>query len=189
MGATISSTNLISNSLATRADEIRIAFTEHKQELTWLAEFLVGDETVASACMIDAYSIARTADDVADEWREYLPREATICSTLQIERARIAQLASAYERCACVHREHAALSREMVQFLLLECDAIQNRLDVLCRFVLVLCGVEQRSFADAALLLGITQHAVQNAYCAALKLVELVWCEVLLESHGAAISN
>jgi hypothetical protein len=34
------------------ADETRTAFTQHKKELTWVAEFLTGDEVMASACVV-----------------------------------------------------------------------------------------------------------------------------------------
>jgi hypothetical protein len=69
---------------------------------------------------------------------------------------------------------HAAFSRYLKaeanpsilrvrQFGARESDAIRHKLDVLCRFVLILCGVEQRPPCEAALLLGISKHAVDVA--------------------------
>jgi DNA-directed RNA polymerase specialized sigma24 family protein len=72
----------------------------------------------------------------------------------------------------------------MIEFVASESGAIRNRLDVLSRFVLILCGVEQRPSCEAARLLGISKHAVDVAYCAALDSLEVIWCEAILESGG-----
>jgi len=48
--------------------------------------------------------------------------------------------------------------------------------------VLILCGIEQRPVCEAALLLGISKHAVDVAYCAALDSLEVIQCQKILES-------
>ena len=68
----------------------------------------------------------------------------------------------------------------MLEFVASESDAIRHQLDVLCRFVLILCGVEQRPLSEAALLLGISTHAVEVAYCAALEWLEVIRCQAIL---------
>jgi DNA-directed RNA polymerase specialized sigma24 family protein len=65
-----------------------------------------------------------------------------------------------------------------------ESDVIRLRLDSLCRFVLVLCGFEQRSTGEAALLLGISKHAVEAAYGSALESLEVIYCQAVLASCG-----
>lgn len=82
----------------------------------------------------------------------------------------------------CIHGHHAPLSQDMVGFVGSEFLAVRHQLDVLCRFVLILCGVEQRSSDGAALLLGISKRAVTAAYCAALDSLEVIWCHAILVS-------
>ena len=62
------------------ADEVRAAFTEHREELAWLAGFLTGDEMAATACVIDASTFAEGENSKDQEWLWPWPREATICS-------------------------------------------------------------------------------------------------------------
>lgn len=47
MAAIITSGTITTSSAVARAEEIRTAFIENKQALTWLAEFLIGDEIIA----------------------------------------------------------------------------------------------------------------------------------------------
>ena len=74
----------------------------------------------------------------------------------------------------------------MIGFVANESNAIRHNLDVLCRFVLILCGVEQRSSSEAALLLEISQHAVEVAYCAAVEALEVIRCQVIFEAGAYA---
>ncbi len=166
------------------ADEIRTAFTQHKQELAWLAVFLTGNEIMASACVIDARTRTENRNAVSEEWFWTWPRETTIRSALDLERVRIDQLASVYERRDRIHCQHASLSAGTAELLVIEFDAVQLRLDVLCRFVLILCGVEERSVTETAQLLGISKHAVEGAYCAALESLEVIYSQFILESYG-----
>ena len=173
------------------ADEVRAAFTEHREELAWLAGFLTGDEMVATACVIDASTLTEGENGKDQEWLWPWPREATICSALDVQRVRIAQLSSVYDRCCdCVYGEHAALPLEMLEFLIRESDLIRVRLDTICRFVLVLCGIENRRSREVALLLGISEHAVEAAYCAAIQFLDVVRSQAIVDSYGhAAVYN
>lgn len=166
------------------ADEVRTAFTQHKQELTWLAEFLTGDETMASACVVDACTRSESRNEISEEWFWVWMRETTIRSALDLERVRIDQLASVYERRDRIHCQHASLSAGTAELLVIEFDAVQLRIDVLCRFVLMLCGVEERSVTETAQLLGISKRAVEGAYCAALDALEVIYSQSILESYG-----
>ena len=184
MAAITTTETVTTSSRITRAEEIRTAFIENNQALTWLAEFLTGDEMIASACVIDACNLTQCEYEIGQEWFCAWPRNATIHSALDIQRSRISQLSPVYDRGGCVHKHHAPLSQDMIGFVASESDAIRHGLDVLCRFVLILCGVERRPPCEAALLLGISKHAVDVAYCAALDSLEVIWCQAILESGG-----
>jgi hypothetical protein len=140
---------------------------ENNQALKWLAEFLTGDEMIASACVIDACNLTERAYEIGQERFWTCPCNANIHSALDIERSRIAQLFPVYDSGFCIH-EHAPASQDMIGFAASDSDAIRHNLDVLCRFVLILCGVEQRPPCEAALLLRISKHAVDVACCATL---------------------
>ena len=183
--AAITTTETVTTSLRiASAEEIRTAFIENQQALTWLAEFLTGDEMIASACVIDACNLTQRQYEIGQEWSWAWPRNATIHSALDIQRSWISQLSPVYDRGGCIHEHHAPLSQDMIGFLASESDVIRHKLDVLCRFVLILCGVEERSPCEAARLLGISKHAVDVAYCAALDSLEVIWCQTVLESCG-----
>lgn len=166
------------------AEEIRSAFIENNQALTWLAEFLIGDKMIASACVIDACTLMERVYEIGQEWLWTWQRDATIHFALDIQRSRIAQLSPVYDHGGGIHKHHAPLSQDMIGFVASESDAIRHKLDVLCRFVLILCGVEQRPPGEAALLLGISKHAVDIAYCAALEFLEIIRCQAILEASG-----
>ena len=182
MAAIIPSGTIASRSRIAGAEEIRTAFIEDNQALTWLAEFLIGDELIASACVIDACSLTEREYGMGQESFWTWPRNATIHSALDIQRSRIAQLSPAYDHGGCIHEHHFPLSQDMIACVASESDAIRHKLDVLCRFVLILCGIEQRPVGEAALLLGISKHAVDVAYCAALDSLEVIQCQRILES-------
>jgi len=170
------------------ADEIRAAFTEHREELAWLAGFLSGDEMVAAACIIDARKLAQNEGKVVQEWLWTSARDATIRSALDVQRVRIAQLSSAYDHYRCIYEQHAALPLDIdtLEFLVRESDEIRLRLDSICRFVLVLCGIENRGSQQVARLLGISEHAVEAAYCAALQSLDVIRSQAIVESYGYA---
>lgn len=180
-------TSGIANSPGTSSGEaIPTPFAERHQELTWLAEFLTGDTVMASACLIDANTLTGGENGKYQEWLWPCPREATIRSALDVQQVRIAQLSSLYDRCDCVYREHTGLPLEMLEFLVRESDLIRVRLDTICRFVLVLCGIASRSSREVALLLGISEHAVETAYSAALQSLDVIRSQALIEAYGYA---
>jgi hypothetical protein len=190
MAAIITSGTITTSSGIAGAEEIRAAFIENNQALTRLAEFLTGDEMVASACVIDACNLTDREYEIGQKWSWTWPRNATIHSAFDIQRSRIAQLSPVYDHGGCIHEHHAPLSLDMIGFVASESDVIRHKLDVLCRFVLILCGVEQRPPGEAAQLLGISKHAVDVAYCAALDSLEVFWCQAILESGGCfAMTN
>ena len=184
---TTSERNATSSGIAT-AEEIRSAFAEHKQELTWLAEFLTNDELMASACLADAGNLSKSSnkeDEVCQEWARSWPREATIRSAVDFKRMRIAELSCAYEGEAC-GQQHFPLALDTIELVVRESEFLRLRLDSLCRFALILCGFEQHSAVEAARLLGISKRAVEGAYGTALESLEVIQCQAVLESYGCA---
>jgi DNA-directed RNA polymerase specialized sigma24 family protein len=162
-------------------EDIRATFISHRKELTWLAEFLTDNDEVAEACVIDASVIAAAQSVVFQAYLWRWTRLAIISSTVEIQESRITQLASFYERRSCVHREHPQLADDSIEFLVAKSDVFQSRLDVLCRFALIMRGVEKCSSSEAARLLRISRHAVESAYCAAIEWLEIIHCQMLID--------
>ena len=71
-------------------------FSQHREELEWLANFLTGDETIAAACLVDACALAESENLGFDEWLPKCACLATIRSAVQIQQRRIVQLSFAY---------------------------------------------------------------------------------------------
>jgi len=159
--------------------EIGNVFTHYRDELEWVANFLTGDKNVATACVIDACALAESETPDFQEWPLEWARVGTIGSAVQIQQQRIAQLSSAYMVRPCIHRGHAALSADSVEIVIEESSALIMKMDVLCRCALVICGLEQRSTHEAALMLGVDQCSVEGAYCAAIHFLEVLGCEQL----------
>ncbi len=171
-------------------ESIGRVFNQHREELEWLANFLTGDELIAAACVIDASALAESENPGFQEWLSEWTCLATIRSAVQIEQRRIAQLASAYKQRPCMHGGHTALSSDWREILVEESNVLIARLDVLCRFALVICGLEKRSAHEAALLLGVDPTSVEGAYCTAMKFLEVIGCEQFQRQNDfAAICN
>ncbi len=151
---------------ATR-DDIRNTLGDYHNALHWFAVFLVGDEKLADACIVDACTIAQTQAPMFHEWLIYWAARATVRCALQKQRVRLAELAPEYERTQPVHVEHPPLSPEYFALLIKNSQEIHSRLDVLCRFVLVLRGIAKDSSDEVAAQLGISRSAVERAYCVA----------------------
>jgi hypothetical protein len=165
-------------------------FSQHREELEWLATFLTGDEMIAAACMADAGALAELEIPGFQEWLSEWDCLATIRSAVEIQQRRIAQLAATYKQRTCIHGGHTALSSDWREILLEESNVLIARLDVLCRFVLVICGLEKRSAPEAALLLGVDATSVEGAYCAAIKFLEVIGCEQFQRQNDfAAVCN
>ena len=43
-------------------------FSQHREELEWLANFLTGDEKIAEACIVDACAQAESENPSLEEW-------------------------------------------------------------------------------------------------------------------------
>jgi hypothetical protein len=165
-------------------------FSQYREELEWLAGFLTGDEHIGAACVIDACALAESENPGFQGWLLEWARLATIRSTVQIQQRRIAQLSVPYVQHRCIHGGHPALSAESVQSLVEESRWIMRRLDVLCRFALVICGLEKRSAHEAAILLGVDRTSVEGAYCTAIELLEVIGCgQFRGQNEFAAVCN
>jgi DNA-directed RNA polymerase specialized sigma24 family protein len=160
------------------ADDIRKAFLEYRDELHWLALFLTGDQAMAKACIVDACALASTQNQVFEEWLNRWARRATVRSAIEKQKSRIIQLAAPYERNPCPHQEHESLAPETVELLKQFSGSALLRIDVLCRFAIVLRGIEDYSPRESALMLNISRSALDAAYCAALESVAILNREI-----------
>jgi hypothetical protein len=167
------------------ADDIRKVFGDYHNVLHWLAVFLIGNGKLADDCIVDACTIAQTQTPVFHEWLVHWAARATVACALQIELGRIAELAPDYEKSKSVHREHPPLSVKYFGLLIKHSEDIHARLDILCRFVLVLRGIAKDSCNKVASQLGVSQSAVERAYCVAFDTLDFVSNEVLRN----AVSN
>lgn len=171
-------------------NDIRELFHRHRTELEWLAHFVTTDKALAEACVSDACASSKSATSIFKEWLANWARYSTIRSAVQTQRSCIKRLAPKYERTGCVHHSHEPLSRESLEFVVEESWLLINRLDVVSRTALVMCGIEGHSIADAAVMMGISRASSQAAYCAALDYIEVLRCQCLAADSGdAAASN
>jgi hypothetical protein len=159
---------------------------QHREELEWLANFLHGDEKIAEACVVDACALAESVSPHVQDWLLKWACLATIQSAVQIQQQRITQLAAAHKQRGCIHGGHSALSPDCRDVLVEESSVLIARLDLLSRFVLVICGLEKRSAYEAAVLLGIDRISVEGAYCAAIKRLEIISCERFQRQNDSA---
>ena len=162
-------------------------FGDYHNLLRWLTAFLIGDEKLADACMVDACTIAETQTPDFHEWLVHWGTRATVGCALQRQQANIAELAPKYEKSEPGHLKHLALSPEYFLLLIKNSKDIHTRLDVLCRFVLVLRGIANDSYDKVAAQLGVGRSAVEAAYCVAFEALELasggVLCSADVPTH------
>jgi hypothetical protein len=154
-------------------DDIRNVFGDYHNVLHWLAVFLVGDEKIADACIIDACPIAQIQGPTFHEWLVHWAARATARCALQRQHAQIAEVAPAYEKGEPVVEKLPPLSAELFPLFIKNSEVIQARLDVLCRFVLVYRGIAKDSCDAVAAELGISPNAVERAYSVALDALDL----------------
>ena len=169
------------------SEYVNIVFSENREELEWLANFLTGDEKIAEACVVDACAQAGSGNPSLQEWSSKWASMSTIRSAAQVQQQRIAQLSSTYMKCGCIHGGHTALSSDCCDILLDESSVVCARLDIFCRFALVICGLEKRSANEAALLLGIDPVSVEGAYCTAINCLEVIICEQFRRQNDFAV--
>jgi len=155
-------------------DDIRKVFGDYHNALRWLAVFLIGDEKIADACIVDACNIAQTRGPIFHEWLVEWAARATVRCVFQSQRVQIAQLAPEYEKNEPGYERHSPLSAECFRLLIHNYELIQARLDVLCRFVLVLRGIGKDSYEAVAAQLGISRIAGERAYSVAYDTLGLI---------------
>ena len=90
---------------------------------------------------------------------------ATLRCAFQRQHAAIAELVPEYEKGEPVEVELPPLSAEYFRLLIKNSEDIHARLDVLCRFALVIRGIAKDSYGEVAAQLGISRSAVERAYC------------------------
>jgi DNA-directed RNA polymerase specialized sigma24 family protein len=146
------------------AGDMRNVFGEYHIALHWFAFFLIGDEKLAEACIVDACSIAQTQTPFFHEWLVHWAARATVQCAFQSQRARIAELAPEYEKSEPAQVKRPPLATECFRLLVTNSEDIHARLDILCRFVLVLRGIAKDSYDEVAAELGISRSAVERAY-------------------------
>lgn len=155
-------------------DDMRKVFGDYHNLLRWVAAFLIEDDKPTDACVIDACTIAEAQTPVFHEWLVHWGARATVARALRGQRAEIAELAHQYEQGEPVRRKYPPLSAEYFLLLVKNFEEIRNRLDVLCRFVLVLRGIAMASYDQVTTQLGISRNAIELAYCVAFDTLELV---------------
>jgi hypothetical protein len=149
------------------ADDIRKVFGDYHNVLHWLAVFLIGDEKIADGCIVDACNITQTRGPIFHEWLVHWAARATVRCAFQSQRARIEEISREYETGEPVVQKQSPLSAEYFRLLIQNSEVIHVRLDVLCRFVLVLRGIGKDSCDAVAAQLGISPIAAEQAYSVA----------------------
>jgi DNA-directed RNA polymerase specialized sigma24 family protein len=153
--------------------DVRKIFADYHDALHWLAGFLIGDK-LAPACVIDACNIAERQGPEFHEWLAHWAALATLRCALQRQEADIVKLAPAYEQFEGVHEKRSPLSPEDLQLLIEESDVLRARLDVLCRYVLIMHGIAKDSCEEVAAQLEVSPSAVERAYCVAFDTLHLI---------------
>jgi hypothetical protein len=154
-------------------EDVRKIFADYHDALHWLAGFLIGDK-LAPACVIDACNITERQGPVFHEWLAHWAARATLRCALQMQLADVAELGPTYERRELVDAQRPPLSPEDLQLLAEESEVLRARLDVLCRFVLIMHGIAKESCEEVAAQLWVSQSAVERAYCVALDTLHLM---------------
>jgi len=180
------STEFQNHSRFASQEQIREIFSECCLEFEWLAYFITGDHSTAAACVVDACGLSRSHNHLFAEWLLPWARYATIRSALHTQSARICQLSIKYPQPTCVHDKHGLLPAELVELLIAESDSLVNRLDVISRAALLICGIEKHSVAEAAVMLGVSSACIRAAYCAGLQVLEVLEYERFSSNHEFA---
>lgn len=152
-------------------EDIRKAFGDYHNVLHWLALFLTGDKELADNCIVDACTVAKNQSPLFHEWLIHWAARATVECALRLQQATIHQLAEGDETAEPAEHTDPPLSREEFNLLVEHTDEVRERLDVLSRFALVLCGIARDGRDKVAAQLGVSQASVQRTYLAALEVV------------------
>jgi hypothetical protein len=149
------------------SDDVRDAFGDYHNVLHWLTNFLVGDNGAQGVYIVDAAGLSDTPTPDFHDWLVQWAARATVRNVLQSERKRIRELAKDHERKPALHRNHPPLAVEHFRALINHSEEIRSRVDLLCRFVLLIRGIAKESIDEVAAQLGISRTAVEHAYCVA----------------------
>lgn len=155
-------------------EDLQRSVSEHREQLHWLALFLTGDESLAAACLSHAALLAITQQQVFVDWIEHRVRRAVIVTAAKLQQTRILQLASDGRLHHCSHLHHPLLTGPELKLLQQLPHENAFRIDVLCRFALVMCGIEGYSAHKAALMLEVKRSAIDAAYCSGIESLSLL---------------
>lgn len=162
---------------AATEDDIRQLFGEYHNLLRWLGAFLIREEEFTDDYVIDACTIADKQGPEFHEWLVHWAARATVTGLFEKQQGEISKLASKYEQGDPAQVKHAPLSPGQASSLVKNSKVLCARLDLLCRFVLVLHGLGKLSYDDVSMQLRVGRSAVGNAYALAVHTLELA-------SHG-----
>ena len=180
----------ITQRLIASGNDIRRVFRENRAELEWLAYFITGNRALAVNCVTDACALSEAHTSVFTGWLSTWARHATIRCAIDGQRERIRQISSNYCQPGFIRQVYERLMGESLEFVVEESDTFIDKLDVVCRVTLVICGVQGKSIADAALMLGISLGGVQAAYSTAMNLVEATrYHHLMHHNNGPVVCN
>jgi hypothetical protein len=162
-----------SNHRYATVEDVRKIFADYHDALHWLARFLIGDK-LAPACVIDACNITERQGPVFHEWLAHWAARATLRCALQMQEADVVELGPKYERFKGAHEKRSPLSPEDLHLLVEESDVLRARLEILCRFVLIMHGIAKEPCEEVAAQLRVSQSAVERAYCVAFDTLHLM---------------
>src|SRR5208337_1261254 len=106
------------------SEYVGTVFSQNREELEWLANFLTGDQKIAEACVVDACAQAELESPGLQEWPSTWASMSTIRSAAQIQQQRIAQLSSAYMQSGFIDGGHTVLSSDCCDVLLEESSVV-----------------------------------------------------------------
>jgi hypothetical protein len=149
-------------------EEIRELFGDYQNVLNWLATFLLKDEDLANDSTVDACTIAESQTAAFHEWLIYWGARATVRVAMQKQYEAVATIGSRYDEGQIVEDGRDPLSVGQLRSLVQNSGEIAGRLDLFCRFVLVLRGIAQDSFVEVGRQLGVSVKAVVRAYSVAI---------------------
>lgn len=159
----------------TSVEDVRRAFSDYHEALHWLAGLVVDDEHLASACVVDACMVAERQSQMFHEWLIHWAGMATVRCAVQRQHERISELAHSYAAQPDPQDlERPPLSDDHCHALIENAELIRQRMDLLCRLVLVVRGIARNSYDETAAELGISPAAAKHAYAAAFDTLQFV---------------
>lgn len=150
------------------AEDIQKVFGDYHNVLHWLAHFLLGDETLADSCIVDACSIAQHQPPMFHEWLIHWAARATVGCALRLQRDLVTQQAVAYVTGTPIEQQRPSLSTQDFNILVEHSRQLHEQLDAFCRVVLILRGIARDSTDKVAAQLGVAQEAIERAYSVSL---------------------